>query len=373
VSASEPTTALDVAGDVRHLSAEPPRTRASGSTASDTPVLLEPIEEPRWREFVEGADGASVFHHPRWLSLLREQYGYQLSACCLADSEGTVRGGLPLARISSRLTGERLVALPFSDVCPLLCSAERKHALAAALEALQRSEGVTLHVHGSLPGVGRPGASYHHHLVPLQRDVEAVQRGFTRRQALQGVRRAQREGVAIERRTDSEALGAFYRLHNATRRRQGMPTQPRRFIGRFAGLFEHDLGFVSLAQLEGRTIAAAVFLVFNGVLTYKYGASDVRFLDRRPNNLLFMDTIRWGCQEGLHTFDMGRTDIGQESLRAFKLMWGAEERLLHYTEIGDASAERRSSDPPAALRTLIARAPRIVSRSVGELFYRHAG
>ena len=95
---------------------------------------------------------------------------------------------------------------------------------------------------------------------------------------------------------------------------------------------------MSLASVGGRPIAAAVFLVFNGVLTYKYGASDARFLDRRPNNLLFMDAIRWGCEQGLHTFDLGRTDLGHESLRAFKLMWGAEERLLQYTELGEQAA-----------------------------------
>jgi Acetyltransferase (GNAT) domain len=284
-----------------------------------------------------------------------------------------VRAGLPLALISSPLTGRRLVALPFSDLCPPLSGDGAEHGLVAAVNDLCVSLGIELRVHGPLAGVGRPGPAYHHHLVCLEPDVEAVQRRFTRRQALQGVRRAQREGVVVEHRTDPKALAAFYRLHAATRKRQGIPTQPRRFILAFAGLFEQELGFVSLASVGGRPIAAAVFLAFNGVLTYKYGASDPRFLDRRPNNLLFLDAIRWGCEQGLHTFDMGRTDLGHDSLRAFKLMWGAEERLLQYTEVGEAAAARRSSDPPQAMRVLIRRMPPILSRGLGELFYRHVG
>jgi CelD/BcsL family acetyltransferase involved in cellulose biosynthesis len=337
------------------------------------PALLDPIEDPRWAAFVAGASQASVFHHPRWLALLREQYGYPMTACCATDADGRVRAGLPLALISSRLTGRRLVALPFSDVCPPLGEDGAEQRLPAALDDLRASLGVELRVHGPLAGVGGSGPAYHHHLVGLEPDVEAVQRRFTRRQALQGVRRAQREGVVIEHRTDPEALATFYRLHAGTRRRQGIPTQPRPFILAFAGLFEQELGFVSLASVEGRPIAAAVFLAHNGVLTYKYGASDPRFLDRRPNNLLFMHAIRWGCERGLHTFDLGRTDLDHESLRAFKLMWGAEERLLQYTSLGEQSASRRSVQPPAAMRVLIRRAPLILGRGLGALLYRHVG
>lgn len=230
-----------------------------------------------------------------------------------------------------------------------------------------------LRVHGTLTGAGCHGPAYHHHLVRLERDVELVQARFTRRQALQGVRRALREGVVVEHRTDAEALATFYRLHLATRRRQGIPTQPRRFILGLEGLFEHGLGFVSLARVDDRPIAAAVFLLFNGVLTYKYGASDSRFLDRRPNNLLFMDAIRWGCEQGLHSFDMGRTELGHDSLRAFKLMWGPEERLLQYTDVGETATAIRSSEPPRAMRALIQRMPPVFGRGLGELFYRHVG
>ena len=67
--------------------------------------LLDPIEDPRWGLFVDSAPRASIFHHPRWLTLLREQYGYSMMACCITDAEGRVRAGLPLALVSSPLTG----------------------------------------------------------------------------------------------------------------------------------------------------------------------------------------------------------------------------------------------------------------------------
>jgi hypothetical protein len=58
------------------------------------------------------------------------------------------------------------------------------------------------------------------------------------------------------------------------------------------------------------------------------GASDPAALGKRPNNLLFLEAIRWGCRNGMHSLDLGRTDIGHDSPRDSKLSWRAEERTL---------------------------------------------
>ena len=139
-------------------------------------------------------------------------------------------------------------------------------------------------------------------------------------------------------------------MHVATRRRQGVPTQPKSFILRFDELFERDLGFVLIVRDGEQTIAAAVFLSFNGTLIYKYGASDPAALGKRPNNLLFLEAIRGGCAAGMHTLDLGRTDVDHKSLREFKTSWGAHERVLEYHELGAARAprhrEQRRHGPP---------------------------
>jgi CelD/BcsL family acetyltransferase involved in cellulose biosynthesis len=342
-------------------------------------VALDPIEDARWRDLVGRAEDGSVFHHPSWLRLLRATYGYELTACCLAGEDGTLVAGLPVAAISSRLTGKRLVALPFSDLCtPLVdrnAPAESSAALAVALEELQRSRGMGLEVRGtgSVLGSAPPGERFHHHVLPLEEDVDAVRRRFPKSQVLRGVRRAQREGLRAEARTDRAALAAFYRLHVATRRRLGVPTQPRRFILGLEELFAEGLGFVLLVRQGECAAAGAVFLTYRGVLTYKYGASDARLLAARPNNLLFMEAIRWGCERGFHSLDFGRTHWGQEGLRAFKLAWGPEERELRYRLVGGARAGARSARAERALGRIIRRSPPLAGRVIGEVLYRHAG
>src|SRR5438067_6027003 len=101
---------------------------------------------------------------------------------------------------------------------------------------------------------------------------------------------AERLGVTLYQGNSPDDMEVFYRLHLMTRRRLGVPIQPRRFFHLFNSyIIDHHLGFILSAHVDDVPIAAAVFLNWNGVLIYKYGASDHRFWNYRPNNLLFWE------------------------------------------------------------------------------------
>jgi CelD/BcsL family acetyltransferase involved in cellulose biosynthesis len=118
------------------------------------------------------------------------------------------------------------------------------------------------------------------------------------------------------------------------------------------------------------TVAGAFFLAWNGTLIYKYGASDERFRAPRPNHAIFAEAIRWGCENGFHTLDLGRSDVEQPGLRAFKAGWGAIEEPLVYSRLGGAGGRRTPT--PGAVAALIKRSPPWVCRALGEVFYRFA-
>jgi CelD/BcsL family acetyltransferase involved in cellulose biosynthesis len=339
---------------------------------------LDPISDPAWLALIEGNPTATIFHHPQWLGLLRSQYGYELYACCIEGSDG-IEAGIPIARIESRLTGRRLVSLPFSDVCaPVLARGAGASAtadLAAALSEEHRRTGLDLTVHAPIPDAAEAFVQHRffRHLLPLEDDPAAVEARYSKSQVKRGINKARREGLRAERHTDAEALDAFYALHLRTRKKLGAPTQPRRFIRRFGQLFDAGLGFVELVLDDGRPIAAAVFLTYNGTVTYKYGASDERALGKRPNNLLFSEAIRWACESGFRTLDFGRTDVDNEGLRAFKRSWGAEESELSYTYFAEREPAVGSQLRDRVMTATIKRAPAGFSRLVGEALYGHFG
>jgi CelD/BcsL family acetyltransferase involved in cellulose biosynthesis len=349
----------------------------SRSAATKTGEVIDPSSDPRWAAFVDEARG-SVFHHPEWLRLLHRTYGYEIAACCVGDATGRIRAGLPLARITSPVTGRRLVALPFSDVCEPLVAAQFPTARGPLVEVVAAlGERMRLDVEiraavDDLPG-GHATAGFLRHTLALRGDAADIERRVISSSARRGVAKARRAGLAAERDTSEAALAEFYRLHLRTRRRQGVPIQPKRFVLGLGELFRRGLGFVMLVRDRERVIAAAVFLTCNGVMTYKYGASDERHLGARPNNLLFMEAIAWGCSTGHHTLDFGRTDLDNPGLAAFKRGWGAEERPLSYTTTAERAAFAGAGLPARLLRGAIRRGPQGVSRVTGELLYKHLG
>jgi CelD/BcsL family acetyltransferase involved in cellulose biosynthesis len=340
---------------------------------------LDPIADPRWARFVEATPSASVFAHPAWLELLAGQYSYGMSAIVVSGGGDEPVLGLPIARVESRLTGKRWVALPFSDVCPPVrgagCDAEAEAALATALADLRRSSGLDVEVRDGLPQI--PGA----HVVPrflvhrlaLEADAEAVLARTSKSQIRRGIKKAEREGVTTRARTDRAALDEFYALHLRTRRRQGVPIQPKRFIRAFEGLFDRGLGYVMTAHHEDRTISAAVFLGRGDTAVYKYGASDERYLNLRPNNLLFADAIRRACADGHEILDFGRTDTDNEGLAAFKRSWGAEESELAYTYLADHPPREGNGLAHKVLAEVIRRGPERTGQAIGTALYRHVG
>ena len=339
-------------------------------------MLLLDAQARRWLDFVEAAPNASFFHHPAWCSLVADCYRFRPFALAVADESGTITAGLPVNETQSPLGGPRWVSLPFTDHCPPLASSEEALTqLTLELDRLRDRNGISrIEVRGRLEGPNahlRSGAVTH--TLGLTGDPTNVFRKFkpsTRRNVLQ----AQRRGLAIRRQEARKDLTeAFYRLHLKTRRRLGVPVQPRRLFELiWDRVIERGHGFLVLAYAEGVPVAGALFLAWNGTITYKYGASDADFLGLRPNNLIFWHAIEWACENGYKSFDFGRTELDNKGLRSFKDGWGAHEERLVYATLADAPGADSLAPLSAAARPIIRRSPLWVCRLLGELLYRYA-
>lgn len=340
---------------------------------------LDPVADPRWRDFAAAARQPCVFHHPAWLGLVARRYRYRCTALCVTGADGELLAGLPLARISSVLTGRRLVAVPFSDVCPPAYAAHAGRQAATQLHAAiieeHRRTSLPIELRWGMSGVTGAHAAprFLSHSLQLGTDAEAVLAGASRSQVRRSLTKAQRAGVQVVRATDRAALREFYALHEDTRRRQGVPIQPKAFILGFEGLFAQGLGHVLLARHEGRTVAAAVFLTYGRTLTYKYGASDAAHLDVRPNHAIFAEAIRQGCASGLGELDFGRTDPDNEGLARFKRSWGADERPLAYTYLARSVPQAHHGLAERLIAKTIRVGPPQTGRMIGTALYRHVG
>lgn len=334
------------------------------------------VDDSRWIEFIESHQDTTAFHHPSWARLIAECYRYRAFALARLDLQGRVIAGMPVIEVGGAFRRRRWVSLPFTDWCQPLARSEAPGTdLVEELDAARRQAGVSqLEVRAHLAGDGAhasPVAVVHR--LRLDPDPDCVYRRFKRLSVRKGITRAERHGVVIRQGESHLALtDVFYRLHLQTRRRLGVPAQPRRYFDLlWHHMIEPGRGFVLLAYTDGTPIAGAVFLAWNGTVIYKYGASDTRFWDLHPNHLVMWTAIRWGCAHGFDTFDFGRSELHHKGLRQFKSGWGTEQSLM-YTTIADHPAPPPEHRLQGAAGPVIRRCPLWVCRAVGQLLYRYA-
>jgi CelD/BcsL family acetyltransferase involved in cellulose biosynthesis len=334
------------------------------------------IDDPRWADLATSHPDALPFHHPAWAGLIRDCYRFRAFAAVVSTADGALSAGIPLIEARDPLRRRRWVSLPFTDHCPVLSdSAGARDELLGLLRARAATERVTsveLRTAVGVPAAAENVAGVLHEM-PLGPDCDEVYRRFHKSRVQGSIKRAQREGVAI-RTADCEddVSQTYYDLHVRTRRRLGVPAQPRRFFRLlWERVIESGLGFVFLAHVGGPAVAGAVFLHANGRLIYKFSASDEAHRRRQPNHAMLWEAIRWGCEHGCRAMDFGRSDSNDHGLREFKSGWGATERPLVYTALVGASRRSTGGAAEEALRRVLRRSPLWLCRGLGGALYRY--
>lgn len=334
-----------------------------------------------WLCYVSHHAGATPFHHPLWVETLRRCYRYRPFLVAATRLDGQLCSGLTVMEVSSLLTGRRWVALPFTDHFSAVSDdIESLTAVTAWLVDSYRAGAVpTVEMRAEFPVPTRgnevfaPSDQFVLHRIPLAEGWDEDRVDRTHRQ---NARTAQRRGVVVERGTSVDHMRAYYRLHVETRRRLGVPSQPWSFFETLADtMLEPGLGSVLLARKDADTIAGLVLLHWNGYCIAKYAASRQDALCLRPNDLLFNTAITWAAGSGHHTFDFGRTELGNTGLRRYKQGWGAIETPLAYSVLSRHRPRSRSlpHSGGAAMRRLMRVSPTWVCTATGTLLYRHFG
>jgi CelD/BcsL family acetyltransferase involved in cellulose biosynthesis len=337
------------------------------------PDRFDYLELAEWQEFVELHPDSTVFHHRNWIELIKNHYGLTSYFPCLRRGE-EIAAAVPFLSCRSLFGARKLVCLPYSDYLRVL--GRRPHAAESLINALRRNhppcDCMGLRTDTALADVPSTSHSVRHE-VRLASSAAALWKMF-RPSIHRNIKKAQRAGLQFVKRTDRDAMEAFYQLHVLTRRKLGVPVQPKRFFERLQQqIVEAGLGYVGLVLNAERPVAGGVLLTFNRTVTYKYAASHPAALADRPNDLLVYSSLRLAAEDGFQVFDFGISNRKHEGLRRFKQNWGADEIDVHSVQI--VGRERMPTDESKLLKltkVMIRNSPAIVCRSLGEVFYRFA-
>jgi hypothetical protein len=300
--------------------------------------VIDPRVDERWDNFVLSHPDSTIFHHSAWARVLAERYDSYPNYYILENEHGEVIAAAPFFQLKRPIIGKRMVCLPCSELCfPLGNSHDDLKLMMDHVVAGVDSDSFS---YLEIRGWGKQGLpvqlglkerpSYLTHVVDLSDGLERL-RSRMARNARYNLRYGQKSPVSIREGQDEDDLKEFHRLSVATRQRLNLLPWPYRF---FQSIYRHIIlpghGYFSLAEVDGRVVAANMYFCFKDTITHKFHAADEQYLNYRPNYVLIWHAMERAYQESYRYYHFGVTDLQDKNLARFKRQWGSREATMLY-------------------------------------------
>ncbi len=337
--------------------------------------LTDPVEYPRWDEFVRGCPEATFFHLAAWRDVIRHSCQHP-TYFYYAERDGAIVGVLPLAHVRSRLFGQKLVSLPFCVYGGVAAvDDESRQALAAAASTLGRQLQVQfLELRSIQAEQGLPVSDrYVTFRKPLDPDPERNLNAIPRKQRAV-IRKGMQKGLVSVQGAD---VARFYDIYAESLRNLGTPVLPLRYFAALKSAFGNDCELMTVATGQSAAPVAALmsFYFRDEVLPY-YGGGTGQARGLHAYDFMYWELLVHALGRGVRTFDFGRSRQGTGSYR-FKTHWGFEPTPLQYQYdlISAAEIPNVTPDNPRyhAFINIWQRLPVPVTRVIGPWLARDLG
>lgn len=340
--------------------------------------IINPLDIQNWDELILQHPDYSFFHSSYWSKVLQDTYGYN-PYYFIIEKDNKLKAAIPVMFVESFITGRRAVSLPFSDYCqPLISEDINFNDFFNEVLKLGKSKGLKyLELRGGnkhFPDIEASTFDYNHNL-DITLSEEKLFKNFSSN-TKRNIKKAIREEVTVEISGSKSALDDFYLMNCITRKKHGLPPQPKKF---FDNLFKYVLsqnnGFIAIGKHNNVSIAGAVYLHIGNKALYKFGASFMEYQKLRANNLVMWEAIKYYSTNGFESFCFGRTEPDNEGLRKFKLGWGTKEEVLNTYRYNFTS----NNFVPVKTKTaglhnkFFNKAPLPVLKVFGSILYKHFG
>ena len=295
---------------------------------------IVPVEqvEKSWDRFVELQPRATVGHLRAWGRVIQQAYGHEPIGLAAVDG-GDVAGILPLVLVRSRLFGDHLVSMPFLDYGGILIDAEAGDPagvagalLDAGLEAARARGARSLGLRQFDPiELTAPVTDDRvTMLLPLS-TADAAWKALPSERRNR-VRKGEKSGLSAVW-GGSELLAGFYDVFAANMRDLGSPVHSRGFFSAMLGGVDDAARVLQVRDRDGRPVGAAVCLFFRDTIAVPWVSSRRDAFALCPNFVLYWEVIRFGCEHGYRTLDLGRSFKNAGTFE-FKRQWGATPHPL---------------------------------------------
>jgi FemAB-related protein (PEP-CTERM system-associated) len=292
-----------------------------------------------WDNYVERHPSGTLFHLTAWKEVVEQTFGhksYYIVASNREQGGGStpsnsfpIVGVLPLFRIKSVLFGDYLISIPFAELGgPLSDSRDVEKLMLADAEKLAVELGCDyLELRNRIPLADLPTKTlYFNFKREIFSDLEENMIAIPRK-ARRMIRQGEKFGLTAE--FGNHLIDAHYQIMARSYHSLGTPIFPKIFFENFLTIFGDNAQLLLIRNKEKEPVAAVMTFYFKDqVIPYWAGSN---FQDRKlaPNDFMYWELMKYGCENGFKFFDFGRSKIGTGSYD-FKRHWGFEPVQLSY-------------------------------------------
>jgi len=273
----------------------------------------------------------TIFETDEWIETLVKSYNYRLYTC----------GEATLLHIRSRIFGNRLISLPFSDYGKIGFIDKTR------IQSILYETGVE-YVEVRIPEWRSEILKYFHEngfstraayktfLLDISRNPESIWKFFNKK-IRNSIRYAQKNKVETYRVKKPSELDFFYNLYLHGIRELGSPPHSYKF---YKFLFDNlgDKLIIDVALLNKKPIASIIVLLGDKWANFWQNITLRKYRRFNASYMLLWNVIRELSEKDFQVFDFGRTRK-KTGIYSFKKKWGGlEQDIYHlvYSEKGIA-------------------------------------
>ena len=353
--------------------------------------VKQSVAPEEWGEMLRASDDVWLYHTLPWLDMTADVYALENWYFVVRDGNAAL-GAFPVQRmrysryarscdrgysglmgsagpffrrgLPPRLRGRVLAAL--TDAILQWARDARVDQVQCSLPPLAASCLANIRGVNPLVPAGWADVSTHSRLSTLS-CMESVLWRDLADDARRSVKRAQMSGYTVSREDWRDRLEDYYRVHQETYRRTGVPPHPKGYFEGVASVIASQGQAVLWVgrDPEGRPVAFHNDARYRDGSLYWTGCCETGHLESGINYLLFWRALLWAQEDGCQWYEIGEAFPGARSgkehgLTVFKAKFGGE--MFRYFR-GELNA---FSCPPVPFgRRLLAKAGRPIKRLFG--------
>lgn len=275
---------------------------------------------------------SKIYNRYEWSFLLNEVHGHHIFY--LSDQDVV----FPIALVSSKIFGDRLISLPFADYGGpaghdtysinklILNILEIAKEFEVDFVEIRAPEKDCYHLFEA-NGFARRD-DYFTYILPLGSTIDELW-DIIGKKNRNMVRKAIKNNINIIEADCKQDLKRFYNLYLITMKSLGSPPQSFNFFDKIWDNFYPDSFIILNAISMDMCIASSLYFLHKGTIHHSYNCSLKGFQGLGQNNLLQWHIIEWGNSKGYKFLDFGRTREGAGN-ELFKERWGGTKIEMPY-------------------------------------------